>query len=354
VAARSLDAAAAADTQSVWWLAVAILSVLGSGGEGRLDVSAFAADGFTLIVDAVVGADITVLWEAWWGDDITVNQVGDVSEPSGTGSVDYSGNVPGFVSTDTDDQVLMFFGVDSALTSGTIESGRSSGFMVGFASGGATAENVVVAGASQDAAATMLTRGYCKTGECLAMMTSGNPTARATCTRFITDGFTLNWIARALTNRRYIFAGLKGGNWRAGALTIDGSAGGATASLAGLSWAPVGLSLIGRGSVEQSAGVSDNNDRLAVGGGTSVAARQTLAVLDENGTADAEIDTAVEYDQALAYVNASGSTASKYDIDAMGAAGFTLINDLAGGVASEWIGYLAFAAQLRKFILVPQ
>ena len=54
------------------------ITVNGTGTvDGRLDISSFDADGFTLIVDDVTPANITVFYEAWGGTDITAAVVGE-------------------------------------------------------------------------------------------------------------------------------------------------------------------------------------------------------------------------------------------------------------------------------------
>ena len=44
----------------------------------------------------------------------------------------------------------------------------------------------------------------------------------------------------------------------------------------------------------------------------------------------------------LCFPSTAGALQSAYDINAMNADGFQIIVDTAGGVASEWQGYLAF------------
>lgn len=67
-----------------------------------------------------------------------------------------------------------------------------------------------------------------------------------------------------------------------------------------------------------------------------------MAVLDENGTGTTEIDTVIEYDSVLAFPSTAGALLASYDINAMNSDGFQIIVDTAGGVASEWQGYLTF------------
>lgn len=319
-----------------------VLTTNNTVSDGRLDLNSITSDGFTLIVDDAAPVDLTVFWEAWGGSDITVATVGSFAEPAATGDQDYT--VTGFVAGATD-QVVMFAGTQNTGAI-PVDANDDSGFSVGFATGGADANNIHVMGNSDFGSANMDTDGYCKTGECLSMCTvaGGNPSARAKLTQFGTDNFRLNWIARAVTGRKIIFMAIKGGNWTAGAYTINGNSGSATATVSGLSYAPIGLSLIGCMTAEDAAGTSHIQDRLGLGSGTSTSSRRGMGVLDEDGTANTEIDATVQYDQVLCFPDAAGGLAAAYDINAMNSDGFQIIVDTAGGVASEWQGYLTFGS----------
>jgi hypothetical protein len=310
--------------------------------DGRLDLDSITSDGFTLIVDDQGVVDLEVFWEAWGGDDITVAEVVSIAEPAATGNQDYT--VTGFVSGATD-QVVMFAGVHETGAS-PAASRQASSLCVGFASSGTAADNVVVVGSQDDASTTADTDGYCKTGECLAAIVAagGNPDARAQLTQFGTNNFRLNWIARATTNRRYIALAIKGGNWKAGAYTIEGNSGGATATVSALPFRPIGISLIGRRTAEQAAGTASAQDSMGLGSGSSTSSRRSMGHLSENatGSSAAEINLCIEYDQVLSFPSTAGALLAAYDINAMNADGFQIVVDTAGGVASEWQGYLAF------------
>jgi hypothetical protein len=311
--------------------------------DGLLDINAFNSDGFQLIVDDATPANITVFWEAWGGADITDVTIGDIAEPAATGTQDYTAT--GFTSTDDDSQVVMFAGCQSTAAVNTAAA-ADSGLVVGYSTGTASTENIVVTGNSDDASSAMDTDGYGLDSECLAniVLAGGNPNARATLSAFGTDLFTLNWTARGTTNRRYVYMAIKGGSWSAGSYTINGNTGSATATVSGLAFTPVGVSLIGRMTTESTAGTSTANDRIGIGTGSSTSSRRSMGILDENATASSacEIDVVVEYDQVLAFPSTAGALLSAYDINAMNSDGFQIIVDTAGGVASEWQGYLTY------------
>jgi hypothetical protein len=343
VASFSEDLAGSATTATVAANDCVVCTVDGAGNrDGELDLNSITSDGFTLIVDDQGVASFDVFWEAWGGTDITVAAVGDFAEPAATGNVDYT--VTGFTSGATD-QVVMFAGVQSTAAINTALA-DDSGMHVGFAASTTAADNVTVCGNSDDGSGTMDTDGYCQDGECLSMITvaGGNPNARAALTAFGTNNFRLNWIARGVTGRKSIFLAIKGGAWKSGALTINGNSGGATATVSGLSFTPVGMSLIGRMTAENTSATSTANDRIGFGNGSSTTTRAYATCIDVDATASAGIYLGDGTDQVLAYTTSTGiaAIATAYDINAMNSDGFQLIVDTAGGVASEFIGYLTF------------
>lgn len=313
--------------------------------DGRLRLDSITSDGFTLEVDDAVPVDVTVFWEAWGGSDITVATTLEISEPSATGAQDYT--VTGFTSTDSDDQVVMFCGGQGVNAAPTVAR-RDSGFMVGFGAGTAASENVVVVGNVDDAFGTADADKYGINGKCIAMIAlgGGDPSALANISNFLTDGFRLNWTARATTGRKYIALAIKGGNWRVGETTIGGAIGNTT-SISGLPFTPFGLSLISMDASESTVGVSSADDRIQLGTGSSPTSRRSMGHLSENGPTVMEVNLAIDYDAVLVACDGSGGTYGQVDIDAMLSDGWRLIRDVAG--TSQWIGYLTFGNVAAAF-----
>jgi hypothetical protein len=345
VGSYSQDNSAAANCGVVASNDSVCITVDGNGTvDGKLDISSFDPDGFTLIVDDVVPANITVFYEAWGGDDITVAEIGDIAEPAATGVQNYTVN--GFTS-DGSHQVVMFAGVQATTALNTGQA-QDSGMCVGFASANKVANNITICGNSDDASATMDTDGYIRLGECLSMIViaGGNPNARATLSAWGTNQFTLNWLARATTNRRYIFLALKGGGWNAGAVTIAGNTIGSTVSIGPQPFVPNGISMFTRNTAQSTVAVSTVNDLISMGTATSTTNRNSGGVLDENGTANAEIDLVVQYDSVLSVPSAAGAVQAEYDINSFSLNNIQIITDVAGGVAATYLGYLAFGTKI--------
>lgn len=309
---------------------------------GLLDITTFSAEQFVLTVDDAAPANLTVFWRAWGGSDITVATIVDIAEPAAIGVQTYT--VTGFTSGATD-QVVMLAGVQSAAAANT-GANTSSGLYAGYATGTATTANICVTGNSVDNATTANTDGAGRAGQCIIMPAVAGDTinARAALTQWNAGNFGIDWAEVGLTDRRSIALCLKGGQWAAGGLTIDGSTLNATATVSGLAFAPIGVNLIGAMVAESANNAVHAFDRMAWGGGTSTTDRHSMGHWSESGTGTANVNLTLQYDQVLAYPSSTGTLATAYDLNAMNSDGFQIMNDLAGGVASEWIGYLAFGS----------
>ena len=309
------------------------------GLDGALDLQSITTDGFTLVVDDQVSADLTIFYKAYGG--MTGATVLEIAEPAATGTQDYS--VPGFVAG-ASDQVVLFAGVQEIGAANTI-SRKDSGFCYGFAAG-ATPANVVAAGNSADAALTMVTGSYVQTGECLAMLAigSGNPNARATLTQWNADGFRLNWLARGVTSRKSIALAMKGGQWAVGATTIASQTLNATATVSGLAFAPTGVICLTAWRAAPAAGIKLTEDLFTRGIGSASSSRRTMGHRDLNGSGLASINSVIRYDAILgeAAGGGAGTVDGLIDLNAMTPDGFQLIVDLGAAFGTNaWIGYLA-------------
>jgi len=321
--------------------------------DGLLDINTFNSGGFTLIVDDVAPQNITVFWEAWGGDEITNVTVGSIAEPAATGLQSYTAT--GFVANPINgDQCVMFAGVQSVSAAGTGE-GQDSGLHVGFSTGTATGSNITLCGNSDDGSATMDTDGYNYTGECLSMITiaGGNPNARAVLSAYGTNTFTLDWRARNNLNRRSIYMAIKGGEWSAGSTTIAGNTLNSTTTVGDFPFNVRGVSLLGSLKTISTIATSTGNDRITFGSGISPTFRNSASSLDFDNIPTSAVQLAVNYAQVLVYpTTASTAVFAAYDINNLKANSFQLITDTAGGVANEWIGYLAFGDRKPRTVSI--
>jgi len=352
----SADNSGNADCGSIWSNTSCVITVSGAGAkDGAIDIDSVDALGFTLILDDILPANITVFYEAWGGDEITDVTIGAIAEPAAVGQVSYTAT--GFESRNIVtnqnlyDQCVMLAGVQT-VNATDVGQAQDSGLHVGFATtplqdaGNVYVNNITVCGNSDDGSATMDTDGFNTDNFCLSMITiaGGNVNAFANLSAFTTDAFSLSWSARATTNRRSIYMAIKGGQWKAGSILINGNTLNSTATISGVPFNIKGISLIGAMKTQSvsAPAAATIQDRIGFGSGTSTTVRNSAAILDEDGTANSEINLSLYTTQVLVYPSNAGGLQTAYDINAIGANQIQLITDTAGGVASEWIGYLVF------------
>ena len=335
-AATSASASVACNDACVCTVAV------GATRDGLLDLNSITSDGFTLIVDDQGVVDITVMWEAWGGSDITIVQCGTITEPASATAV--ATTVTGFTSSATD-EVIMLAGIQSTAAVNTAQA-EASGLYIGYATSTQAADQVVVTGSADHASSTTDTDGFCQSGKCAThiVLAGGNATMSASLTNLEDNSFTLTFAGTVVSGRKSAYLAIKGGYWKAGGYTIAGNSAGATATVSGLTFEPIGMSIMGRMTAEQSGTTSSVEDRISMGTGSSTSSRRSVGYLDENNTASSacEIDLCAEYDSVLCFPSTAGAILATYDIDSMNWDGFRIIVDTAGGVASEWHGYLAY------------
>ena len=307
--------------------------------DGLLDLNSITSDGFQVIVDDAVTSGLTVFWEAWGGTSLTDAVVGSILEPAGAGDQVVTTSGTNLFQPNA----IMFAGVQATAAAPTVAR-QDSGFSHGFSTGIESAHNVVIQGNSDDGSSNSDTDGYGRTGDCIAMVVvaGGTTGSRATVSALSGTGFTLTWAGTPVTDRKHIFLAIKGGSWEAGGYTIAGNSANSIATVSGLNFMPVGISLIGKSATENAAGAFVAEDKISIGCGTSSTSRRTMGHWSENSTANGEIDLTLQYDQILAFPGATGTLVTAYDIDSIFSNGFIIITDTAGGVANEWQGYLAF------------
>jgi hypothetical protein len=222
---------------------------------------------------------------------------------------------------------------------------------VGFATSTSSTNNVVVVGNSDTGSDPTDTDGYCFQGDCLAQIVIAGGTAvnaRANLSAWGTDQFTLNWTSRATTNRRNIYLAIKGGSWSSSSYTIAGNTLNSTTTVSDLPFFLRGISLIGRMTTQSTAGTATTEDRIGFGSGNSTTSRNSAGILDRNNQDPTSINTIVQYSSVLSFPSTGGAVQAAYDINAFNLNSFQIIVDTAGGVASEFQGYLAFGDTMYR------
>jgi hypothetical protein len=205
----------------------------------------------------------------------------------------------------------------------------------------------VTGGNADDASASMDTDSFRQGAQCVGMIAlagAATQEARASWTQWNTDGFRLNWAARARTNRRSIFMAIKGGSWKVGETAIDVTTLNNTATVSGLTFAPKGIDVISDGyRAETSSGAAVTDDSMCWGCASSTSSRRSMMMRDTDATASSacEIFLNVDYDSVI---NQQSAATTALDVDQFNSDGFRLVVDDADGAgnAATWVGYLAF------------
>ena len=343
-----VDAAAAADTQEIYRDDAVIATVDAAGAvDGRLDLNAVNSDGFQLIVDDTAPVNLRVFWFAWGGSDIRNVAIAEIAEPAATGSVNYT--VSGWDPT-CRRNVYLFAGCQltgAAPTAAVADAGLSFGVMTTYFNAFASQEGWGIGINNDEGSATMDADSVARDiGGVIRMIAQGGglTTARADFTALHATGFTLNWLARAVTNRRYMYLVIQGGQWYSAPVSVGTLTVGNTQNFPGgpttnVFFEPKGALVCGRagGMGIQGSDASVPVSVLGVGGWTSTSSRQSMGIRTNDGTANCEVNLAIEYDQCLVVPDSAAGIDYSLDIDAILPNGFRFIVDNASASVSTTV-----------------
>lgn len=337
VSSSSVDGSANADTGSCAIAGVICTDDGGpSGGAaaftGKATLSSFDSDGFTLNRTDAFPTDMRVGFMILGGSDLTDMAIEDISEPAATGTQSY------VLSPAFQPDFLLFVG--HQLTGAVdVATAQDSGLMIGWAKGTAAGDQGVCVGNSDDGVSTMDTDGYALSGECIAHITiaGGNPNARAAVNAINSDGFDLNWIARATTNRKVYALALKGPLFAVGELSSSVTLN-ADLAASGFGFQPSAAMFVGHGQVESTAGTSQGGDRMSIGAFDENSNEHCQVFHDRNGLGNANIDAILRTDAVWADIGATAVVDALAGLQSIDSDGFTLNQDDAAGAASR-IGY---------------
>lgn len=338
VLSHSTDAGTSAESDAGQRFDACVASMSTAGAaDGLLDFSSFDSDGFTLIVDDQMPDSMRIHYMAF-SSTITDVDLGFFVEPATATTQDI--NVGWTPSGDDTAVIFMSF---SNSTADPPTTGTDSRRHFGVAAG-STPTNYVWHGGSNDAAATMQTINYCRSGECIAG-SDGAVTVtnmRAAVSAWITNGFRLTWNEVTGNNtRRILYAAVRGGKWFAGDLLTqtNTTAFGET----GVGFQPQGVLFVSACTTEASADTVAAHDECSMGAVDSALNKRAIAIQDEDNTANAEVATAVEHDEVYVNLDTADAKEGGMAVNSLDADGFTVqMTDADPTQAFVW--YLAFGA----------
>jgi hypothetical protein len=340
VATRSINAVGTSDAEREWRADACIATALGGGSlgpDGLVDYTP-TSDGFTLTTDdSFAGTPPRVMYLAVGGTGITATQA-EFLEPGSAGDQDHT--VTGFAST-ADDQCVLFASMPVVGTlPGTDSDTRATYGWAGNDGAGGIA-NFVWLGGADDNAATMVTRSYCRAGECTAAQNAPNTVInrRAGVTAWLTDGFRLNWSEVLGVNTRFSYLAIKGvKNLSTSILTQTDTT--TDITIGSLASPPLAALYMSACKAASAADTLDNDDDFSVGVAT-LSDELALGSIDENGTADSEIATAIRYADVYANVSTADAIEGAMGVTAWGSTSIThRMSD--ADPAQAFVGVLVF------------
>lgn len=290
------------------------------------------ADGFTLIVDDAMPVDLRVHFLAL-GTPITNVASIQFQIPASPGDQDIT-------SLSFQPDFLLFF--SNGETTVPPDASGNARFMVGAATG-ASNQGVLLTYAS-NGEATMDTRAYCTSGECIAMNNANVPPLiieRADFVSFLSNGFRLNWAEINAT--RYIHClALKGGNYHVGNLLTQTDT---TTDIveSGFGFPPTAAMFFSHGQAESTSDTFQDNDRVSIGAFSSLTLRGAQGTLDEDAVLTSEVTTAIEFDAVYVNISSASAVQGLMDVKSKDGDGFTMIMDDADP-AQAFVWYAAFGS----------
>lgn len=332
-----LDGAAAADTDCCHINGV-ICSSSGAGAfTGKATLTSFLSNGFRVNVSDAFPSSMRIGFMALGGSDITDLAVHDIAEPAATGNVGYT------LSPAFQPDFLFFIGTQNTTAADAAQINDSS-FMLGWAKGTGTADQRVMLGSSDEASGTMDTDGYGADTDCLGMIVvaGGNMNALARLNSFDASGFTLNWTARAVTNRRYHALAIKGPQFAVGSVTLSSTLN-ADLVASGFGFQPKGAFVAGMCSPPDAGGATAIGWVESIGAFDDASHEHAQGMRNQTGLANATLTSMVEHDEVIALIDGSsaGAIQALAGLQSVDADGFTLNMDDADTGNTKVVGYWA-------------
>lgn len=292
--------------------------------DGIADFSSMDVDGFTLTIDNQFTQEYRISYLALGGTDLTNVYLGYAVMHNAVAQ--YSVNGVGF----QPDALITFGHYDGWYFGG----GKTNEYShIGMATG-SSAQGVVSVNVL-DSMADSYTRGYGYSGEVINIDRSQE---RDSFVSFDADGFTLSHLEGTSGTRYYLFACLKGGQYKVHNFVTNTDSTDIVESDVGFT--PVAVLFASANRALSTQDKVTNDMRISIGAGTSSSNRECQAVSDENGLATTETAYASYSSNVYSYVK-DDALYGAFDIKSIDASGFTLDGD--DGAAS-WVTYLAIGA----------
>lgn len=300
-----------------------------STNDGLADFSTMLATGFRIVIDDQFSAAFRIHYMALGGTDLTNAECGTFDKINGTGNQ--------VVNTGFQGDAIIFAGCRNL---GGQFVDADSDFCVGFAQ--SSSARGVCFGGSNDNAATMKTRSYGYSGECIIAPHSAldNISDRADFVSFnATPSFTINWSEGGSSGWEQFFLLLKGGNYKVGNLLTRTDTN--DISETGFGFVPTGALFMSHCLAESTQDTLQNHDQWSFGGFSATDERASIGSFDEDAVADSVVSRAMEHDEVYLNMDNGDAIEGLMDIKSIDGDGFTCVMDDADPSAA-FVTYIAF------------
>jgi hypothetical protein len=284
--------------------------------EGKADFKQWDSDGFTLTIDDQFATAYIVSYMILGGTDLT-NYYTAVETSATTATTKATTGV-GFQPT------FAMWAVGRLNTTKNVVASNGN-LSVGFSVGTAAGSEYSLVGATRNARLTMDTDRYLFDNESIGMMSAGDITYRAELTSFDADGFTLNWLESGGSAIYFAYLALRGPTFTVGDLLTQTDT--STTVTETTTSTPRGIFLMSHNTTKSTQNTTQNSNSVSIGAADSTSSRVAQGWWDENGTADSETATSIEYDGIYTRIASDDTLVGVGDISAIGSTSFTFVMD---------------------------
>jgi hypothetical protein len=308
------------------------------GLAAELRIDAVNADGFDMEVPSGAPAlDYTVEWYAFGGTDITQFSLTSFIEPfvAGVLNVDGIGFAP--------DVCFYLTNASGGEGVGITGDSRMQFGVTTFAN--SAIQNATWGGGSNDGANPSNTSSYCRSGECIGVMstdlTAVNSRARVTAKRTLGIEMTYDEVSGGGNRETYVLA-IKGGQWALRNFTSSVDLANKVVSDLGFDLAPKGGIVFSACHTESTVNIADTGDEWSMGWFTSTSDRAVMAVEEVDNVVTADVQSAYEKDNVYIGCNAVGGIDARIDINAIAVNSLTFSQSLMD-FDSRFVNVLTFS-----------
>ena len=302
--------------------------------DGRIDINSITSTNCVFRVEDVMPVDTTCGVMLFGGTDITNAIVVQFNTGTGTGTIDIT--TVGFQGT-----VAFFMGVGEIVDAPTADAAAAT-LMFGACTG--AADEHLWWGGQDQASASADTGAYCLAGELLAeengtINSPGTLVNRAAFSAWLSNGFQINRIETGRNGTRYYALVIQGGGWTVGDFVTLTSTGSITSETSGFGYTPKGVLCWSALRAASTADATTVHEQLSIGAADG-STQHAQAFVDEDGPANMEVGTAVDFDKVYVNIDTADAVVGLVSKTSFDADGITFNQDDADP-AANFVCYVA-------------